>query len=116
MIKLDIKPFSVNEAWQGKRYRTTKYKKWRGSCSWLLPNRLEGFDKDKHYKLSVKFGVSGKRSDIDNPLKPFLDALTDRYRDFDDRLIYELNVLKHIVPKGQEYITFEIEEINYKTF
>jgi Holliday junction resolvase RusA-like endonuclease len=49
-------------------------------------------------------------ADIDNPLKPILDVLQKKYG-FDDRQIYELNVKKEIVKKGDEFIKLKINEI-----
>ena len=33
---LNIKPMSVNEAWQGKRFKTNEYKQYEKSCFILL--------------------------------------------------------------------------------
>lgn len=105
MIKLLIKPLSVNEAWQGKRFKTKKYKRFARDLSYLLPKT------DKKYvgdlKVDIKYGFSSKLSDIDNPCKMFLDCLCKKYG-FDDRQIFELNQKKEIVPKGKEYIEFKI--------
>ena len=35
---LKIKPLSVNEAFQGKRFKTDKYNNYFGSKSWYHPN------------------------------------------------------------------------------
>ena len=37
MVHIDIKPLSVNEAWQGRRYKTPKYKQYQETLLWLLP-------------------------------------------------------------------------------
>ena len=46
-----------------------------------------------------------KLSDIDNPLKPFLDILQKKYG-INDRDINELLVKKTVVKKGDEFIFF----------
>ena len=37
MIKLNIKPLSVNQAWQGKRFKTPKYKAFQTLMLHSLP-------------------------------------------------------------------------------
>lgn len=105
MIKVDIKPLSVNAAWKGKRYKTDKYKAFEKEMLFklkpiLLPKGL------LHVKLS--FGFSSQGSDIDNPIKMVLDILQKKYR-FNDNLIYRLDVIKTVVNKGSEYIAFDIK-------
>lgn len=108
MERINIKPLSVNDAWKGRRYRTDKYKKFNCDVQLLLPPIKEYFQ--GKLKLSVCFGFSSRGSDIDNPLKPFLDALQIRYG-INDNQIYELNVIKKIVKKGNDYIEYKIEKI-----
>jgi Holliday junction resolvase RusA-like endonuclease len=107
MEKIDIKPLSVNDAWQGKRYKTTKYDKYIYAMLMILP-KIE--IPAAPFELDIEFGFSSKLSDIDNCLKPFLDCLVKKYG-FDDREIYLLNVKKTIVKKGKEFINFKIKSI-----
>jgi Holliday junction resolvase RusA-like endonuclease len=58
-------------------------------------------------KLNIVFGFSNKASDIDNCVKPFLDMLQEAYS-FNDKMVYELNVKKEIVPKGLDFIDFSL--------
>jgi Holliday junction resolvase RusA-like endonuclease len=105
MIKLDIKALSVNQAFQGRRFKTPKYNKYIDEVLSILPNLK--LNKET-YTINIEFGLSSKLNDIDNGLKPFIDCLVKKYN-FDDRQIYELNVKKVIVKKGLEYIKFEIK-------
>lgn len=105
MIKLNIKPLSVNEAWQGRRFKTPKYKEYETEILNILPNELY-IPKD-NIKLFIEFGFSNNASDIDNGLKPFLDCLQKKYN-FNDKNITELNVRKIKVLKGLEHIIFKI--------
>jgi len=105
VIKTKVKPFSVNKAWQGKRYRTREYKAWREQMQWILPNDYKVPEGKK--LLIVTFGVSSKLADWDNPVKPFQDALQDKYS-FDDKEIYQSCAAKQDVPKGSEYIKWEL--------
>jgi Holliday junction resolvase RusA-like endonuclease len=105
MIKIDIKALSVNQAFQGRRFKTPKYNKYINEVLSLLPQ----LDLNKEtYTINIEFGLSSKLNDIDNGLKPFIDCLVKKYN-FDDRQIYELNVKKIIVKKGSEYIKFKIK-------
>ena len=105
MPKINIKPLSVNKAWQGRRYKTGDYKSYEQELLLRLPplEIPEG-------KLCLKIVASYKnrRNDIDNCLKPFLDILQKRY-DFDDARIYRLEVDKRI--SKHESIEFEISKI-----
>ena len=107
-MKIQIKPLSVNQVWQGKRYKTPKYKSYEKELSLLLPPLKINFKRD--LKIDLVFGFSSTLSDIDNPLKPLLDVLCAKYG-FDDRQVNELNVKKEIVNKGDEFIELTINEI-----
>lgn len=107
-MKINIKPLSVNYAWQGKRYKTKKYKAFEREFSLhLKPLRI---DFKRNLRLDFVFGFSSTRSDIDNPLKPTIDVLQKKYG-FNDRQIIHLCVKKEIVKKGNEFIKFTITEL-----
>ena len=107
-MKIQIKPLSVNQVWQGKRFKTKKYKSYEKELLLLLPKIKIDFKRD--LSLDLTFGFSSPLSDTDNPLKPLLDVLQKRYG-FDDRQIFELNVKKELVKKGSEFIELNIKEI-----
>jgi Holliday junction resolvase RusA-like endonuclease len=105
-IKIKIKPLSVNEAFQGRRFRTEVYNDFIRKMHYLLPKDLT-IPNEKHIKIAIQFGFSSKASDIDNCCKSFLDCLVKKYK-VDDRNIYEMHVFKDVVKKGEEYIRFKI--------
>jgi len=105
---IEIKPLSVNQAWQGKRYKSKRYKIFERAMLLMLPPVKIDFKGS--LKVDVTFGFSSTASDIDNPLKPLLDCLQKKYGINDNR-IYELNVKKEIVKKGNEFIQLQINEI-----
>lgn len=107
MLVIPIKPLSVNEAWQGKRYKTSKYKKYCKDVALMLPNNIE-LPKGK-FGIRFHFYFSSARSDWDNPIKTTQDAICSTYG-LDDANIYLGIVEKFIVEKGQERIEFEIFE------
>ena len=106
MNKISIKPLSVNECWQGRRFKTIEYKKYERDLLLMLPKKTFKFNK---FSIIIEFGFSTVLSDIDNPLKPFLDILQKKYT-INDRDVYLLSVSKKVVPKGSEYIKFKISE------
>lgn len=107
MLVLPIKPLSVNEAWQGKRYKTDKYKKYCRDIKMLLPNNIE-LPKGK-FGIRFHFYFSNKRSDWDNPIKTTQDAICAAYGLNDDNMYLGI-VEKFICPKGEERTEFEIFE------
>ena len=100
-----VKPLSVNQVWQGKRFKTQAYKQYEKEVLLnLKPMNVEG----GKLSLFLRFGLSSKNADIDNPVKPFVDCLQKRYG-FNDRHIYKLTVEKVDVKKGDEFIEFELK-------
>ena len=106
MPKLNIKPLSVNQAWQGRRFKTPKYNKYINDVCMLLPRSKMPNGK---MSLEIVFGLSSRAADIDNPLKCFIDCLQKKY-EFDDKMIYRLVVEKELVKKGDEYILFKLTD------
>lgn len=102
---IKIKPISVNVVWQGRRWKTPAYKKYEEDVLGLLPEDLQ--IPDGPLQLFLTFGMSSKQSDWDNPIKPFQDVLQKKYN-FNDNRVYHAIIWKKIVPKGEEYIQFEL--------
>ena len=106
--RVDIKPLSVNQCWQGKRFKTKEYIAYEKEM--LL--RLQAYDlkqtKD-HLEISLIVGVSNIAADADNVVKPFLDILQKKYN-FNDKYIFRLIVEKNLVVKGAEFIEFYIKK------
>lgn len=108
-IEIKIKPFSVNNAWKGRRHKTEDYKNFEDEVYLLLPQLT--IPKDAKLALTFWFGFSSKAADYDNPVKPFQDILQKAY-EFNDRMIFEGHQYKRMVPKGEEYIKFLLEIID----
>lgn len=105
LIKIEIKPLSINEAYKGRRFRTSQYDTYIRQMMFKLPDRLD--IPKNNIKLFIEFGYSSLASDIDNGVKCFIDCLQKKYG-FNDKLITELNVRKIKVAKSFEHIIFEI--------
>ena len=104
-IDLKIKPLSVNEAWQGKRFKTSKYKKFESDMLMILP-KFQG-EIPEMIRIELFFGFSNSLSDLDNPVKLVIDCLQKKYG-FNDKSIFEMNLRKCIVKKGEEFISIGI--------
>ena len=108
MPRINIKPLSVNECWQGRRFKTKEYKQYEKDLLLMLPNIKLNIHR---VSIDIVFGFSNSLCDIDNPLKPFLDILQKKYN-INDRDIYKLTVSKEVVKKNSEFIKYKIIEIN----
>lgn len=107
MITINIKPLSINSAYNGKRTRSKAYNQYINDVTYQLKKIALGLPP---YKLSFEFGFSSRGSDIDNVIKPVLDILQKRFA-FNDNQVYELHAVKKITKKGSEYIKFKIESL-----
>jgi Holliday junction resolvase RusA-like endonuclease len=104
MIRINIKPMSVNDAWKGRRFKTKKYTDYSKTLLMILPKVSVP---NTQLEINFIFGISSC-SDIDNPLKLIIDIFQKKYK-FDDKKIMKLIVQKNIVKKGQEYFMFDIK-------
>lgn len=105
MYTVNIKPLSVNEAWQGRRFKTPAYKRYAQELNILLPQITLP---EPPFTVIYHVFYSSKASDIDNFLKAFNDCLQKKYN-FNDNLIYHSRQTEHIVKKGEEKIQFSIK-------
>lgn len=106
MIGLKIKPLSVNKAWQGRRFKTEEYKQYEKTVLLMLPNL---FIPDDDLHVSIEFGFSNNASDLDNPVKLFVDILQKKYG-FNDSRIHQYSLKKKKTIKGADYIMFDIKK------
>ena len=112
MIRLKIKPMSVNELYRGRRYATDALLDYQKDVGLLLPEKealrsiLGQWEQiEAHYT----FGTS-RAKDIDGSIKAFQDILSRAYG-FNDNRIYRLVVEKVPVKPGDEYIEFELSPL-----
>ena len=105
MHRCEIKPLSVNEAYMGRKRKTAKYREYEAELPKLLPEIEVPLRGD--LGLRVTWGFSSSASDLDNPLKPFLDILQTTYG-FNDKRVHELIVHKVKTDKGDEFIEFDL--------
>lgn len=92
LIRLPIRPMSINSAWQGRRFKTPKYKRYCQAVSCLLPKRetITGYI-NLEVALYLKYFAT---SDVDNFLKPMIDILVSNRIIEDDKFILKITVEK----------------------
>ena len=101
-MRVDIKPLSVNQAWQGRRFKTPEYKAFERAVLLLLkPCKIP----EGELEIQLQFGCA---FDFDNPVKPFIDCLQKKYG-FNDSRIKKATIEVVAVEKGKEFIEFEIK-------
>ena len=104
MVRIDLKPLSVNDAYRGRRFATKELTQYKSDLGWLLP-KMEV----PKGPLAVRyvFGLSSIGADGDNCIKAFQDVIAEHYG-FNDRVIYHWDVTKVDVPRGKEFVEFEL--------
>ncbi len=107
--RVNIKPLSVNEAWQGRKFKSPKYKLYEQELLFALPMTDINWD-TLPLEVSLVIGMSNMASDVDNVVKPFIDVLQKKYK-FNDKYIFRLVVEKKLVVKGAEFIEFYIKKM-----
>lgn len=110
--KTNVKPLSVNQAWQGRRFKSKAYTAYETYLLQTLPDTDVSWADDK-IELELNIGFSNVASDLDNAVKPFVDILQKKYK-FNDKNIYRLVVEKQIVKRGEDFIEFAIRKISFK--
>ena len=105
-IRIPLAPISVNECWQGRRFKTSKYDDFIQDMLLVMPARkcVEGA-----LSIHLTFGLpSLLRGDLDNLVKPVLDCMVKKGWIKDDRYINEIVARK--VKSKEKYIEIEINE------
>lgn len=106
-MRIDVKPMSMNAAYSGRRFKTKLYKTYETACmirmrAMVMPEGNLG--------IELRIGVSNRGFDADNSLKPIIDIMQKKYH-FNDNRVYKVCVTKEVVPKGEEFIEFDIYEV-----
>lgn len=108
IVQIHIKPLSVNDAWQGKRFKTPAYKAYEQEVMLRLPRDYK-VPAEGDLEACYEFGLN-TLADWDNPIKPLQDILQKKYG-FDDRRIVKATVVKNTVKKGDGYFNFSIKGV-----
>lgn len=107
MQTIKVKPLSINDAWQGRRYKTPKYTKFAEEVSLRLLAHKKPPIVSKHISIYYIFHLSNMRGDVDNFIKAFQDVLF-KWLGIDDSRIMRLTAEKVKCKKGEEKIEWGI--------
>jgi len=105
-LKINIKPISINIAFQGRRFKTKKAKDFEQELFYILPkkNMIKGWV-EINYKLYLK---NWKMTDGDNCIKIMQDTLVKKGYIEDDRKIMRYVIEK--IPSEKDRVEVEIKE------
>lgn len=111
LIRLNVKPLSVNQAfsvYRGKKLKTKKYRQYEKTIlAHLLKNKIKiKLPAKGDLYLHLKIGV-GRAFDCDNCAKPLIDIFQQYFKFNDNRITY-LVIEKEIIKKGSEFIAFDL--------
>jgi Holliday junction resolvase RusA-like endonuclease len=110
MIKLEIKPLSVNAAWQGRRFKTPEYKHFENDVSLLIMAQKPGKFIDTAVEVSYEFHIKNYlKTDVDNLVKPLQDVLVKKGIISDDRFIKKITAEKF--KSSEDFINISIKEV-----
>jgi len=104
-----IKPISVNQAFQGRRFKTKKHKAYEEELQWLLKGqkKVKGF-----YSISFTFHIKNFLvSDVSNLVKVTEDSIVKAGLVDDDRYCLEMHLKK--VRSKEDWFEFKIKPLNY---
>ena len=107
-FKVNEKPLSINGAFLGRKVKSAAYREHEKTMLLRMP--AGKIDPNMMLRVELFFGYSSKASDIDNGIKVTLDLAQKKYG-FNDKNVYELNVRKCIVKKGEEFIQMGIYQL-----
>ena len=107
-MRINVKPLSVNQAWQGKRFKTPAYKAFETECLYKLPKLTIP---PPPYEVHYHFAFSSPLADLLNPEKLITDILCKKY-EINDKNIFKMVLTKSIVEKGKEFFEFEIKTLS----
>ena len=104
----NIKPLSINKAFQGRRFKTKDYKGYERDLH-ALGGHFETIKGD--VEVTVEWYLKNdKMTDIDNPTKLVLDYLTKAGAYEDDRKIRVLHLYKYETPTKEDYFRITIQK------
>jgi len=102
--KILVKPLSVNDAWQGRRFKTSEYKQYENDCLWQKIPLVKG-EVEIHYTFHLK---RYSTSDVDNFIKPLQDILVKMGAIEDDKKV--VRIVAEKVKDEKEFTEVEIKQ------
>ncbi len=96
--------------WKGRKILSKRAKKFKTDCAVYIKRPSKPFEGEVRVSISLKMPDKRKR-DIDNLLKPILDALTDYGVYCDDSQIFSLSIFKDPYMNAGEVLVI-VEDTN----
>ena len=70
---------------------------------------------DGQVAFSIEAGLSNRGADLDNVIKPLLDTYQGIFKgQFNDNKVYQIDLFKFIVKRGEEFIRVKVEPFQDK--
>ena len=96
---------------RGRRtFKTAAYVAYQNEIRDTLIAETWPFGKDE-VSFTIEAGLSNRGADLDNIIKPVLDTYQGIFEEFNDNRVYLIELVKKIVPKGDEYLNINIERL-----
>lgn len=105
-------PPSANRMWRtvnGRMIKSLAYRKWVRASAWQIGSGLFGKPFINDCAVSLKIPRKSKLSDLDNRIKPCLDAIQNSGIVANDRQF--VRILAEWAKPGQAFVTAEIHEL-----
>lgn len=93
MVKILIRPLSINRAWQGRKFKTKEYDQYISDMFYLLPKELKIDPENLHFIFHLK-QTTFLKADVDNFIKPLLDIMVKKGILEDDRFVKKITIEK----------------------
>lgn len=88
---ITVNPLSVNMVWQGRRFKTKKYKQYEHDVYFQLPKkRISGYVEIEYTFFINRYAVR----DVSNLIKPLEDIMVKRGLIEDDRFVQKFTAQK----------------------
>jgi|TARA_Y100000296_G_scaffold86818_1_gene128000 Holliday junction resolvase RusA-like endonuclease len=106
-LVVPIRPITINQAWCGRKFKTPRYKKWREEMGWLV----KGKGKVKWCNIELEFHIKHfATTDVDNLIKPVLDALEEGGVIENDKYVVSVKATKY--KSSNERIIISLHELD----
>ena len=107
MYVINLQPLSQNQAWSGKRYKSSQYRQYQQDITaYLRTLSLPSIQPKEKYYFYFEFGIPYMQ-DLSNGIKLLEDIISD-YLGINDRDVDSIFCRKIITKKIDAYIKFNI--------
>ena len=97
--------------YRNKSIQQIKYTQYQNKLKEELQGVEWPFEDSDFLEFEIIAGVSNRRADLDNVVKPLLDTYQIIFEKFNDNKVYTIVLHKHITDKGKEYLHVKVEKL-----